>query len=664
MSAKNTRHFLWIAGAAVAAKLWLTSFIEINPWSAPHDYTNFLEHAKNILLGAWFGPYDVLTLIKGPGMPLYLAFIRELGLPLPTAHVLVYSIACGVACWAIRPMIRHGWVLGIAFIVLEFDPFTFGRLAWMLNRSQLIDSLALLVAGCGVGAAVRAVSRPAVSARWLALLGSAVAAIVLTREDTVWIVPSLLVFLVAYVWAIAATGVAMKRIRVALLLVPFGVYGLCVGTIMWINGAEYGWKTAVETTSPEFVSAYQSLTRIVVPSVDPRTYPAPEAARELAFRASPAAAELKPGFVEAARWKQTSCDLAHLCDDVSAGWFLWYFREAVAVTGHYASGAVARAYYRRLSGELDAACDEGRLTCRHKNLSLAPPVRLSDIPAIVWLTAKTIGHVARFDDYLPGASAAIGEDDDDVSQDYKEVAGSDGGIRHSYVGWLLRNRGTSVSLEDPVATDVLSIKLLRSPDVAAQFGSNPVYKNDVLDFARFVITTNCTADCFVDVTDGSGNVTRIPLQPDVTDFTRPSLLYHLDSAPITPDIFADSLFKGAALAQIAIGYQQIVPWWTLLAAIILVVRTVRSVRRKRARLGLHSVMLLIGIVIGVVSYCTVLAIVSTVSFDVLLDEYEIPLFPLLLFWLVFETSLEAGVAARWVRTKLPSPARSLPQSAR
>jgi hypothetical protein len=655
MNGKNTRQFLWFAGAAVAVKLWLTSFIAINPWSAPHDYTNFLEHAKNVLLGTWFGPYDVLTLIKGPGMPIYLAFIREIGLPLPIAHVLVYSLACAVACWAIRPAIRQGWVLGSVFIVLEFDPFTFGRLAWMLNRSQLMDTLALLVAGCGVGAAIRAASPPAVTARWLALLGAAVAAIVLTREDTVWIVPSLLVFLVAYVWAIVSPRVARKRLRAALLLIPFGVYGVCVGTIMWINGAEYGWKTAVETTSPEFVSAYQSLTRIVVPGVDPRTYPAPEAAREMAFRASPAAAELKPGFDEASRWKQTSCALAHLCDDVSAGWFLWYFREAVAVTGHYDSGATARAYYKRLSQELDAACDAGKLTCRHKNLSLAPPLRLSDIPSIVRLTAATIVHVARFDEYTSGAPAAIGEDDDEVSPDYEEIAGSDGGVRHSYVGWLLRNRGSSVSLEDPVATDVLNLKLLRSPDVAAQFGSDPAYKSDLLDFARFVVTTTCATECFLDVTSASGGVTRIPLQPNVTDFKRPAILYHLEAASAVPDVFADSSFKGAALEQIAIGYQQIVPCWTVLAAVALVVRAIRAVKRKRARLGVQYLLLVAGIVIGVVSYCTVLATVSTVSFDVLYDEYEIPLFPLLLFWLTFETSLEAVVAVRWLRTKLPSP---------
>jgi uncharacterized integral membrane protein len=229
------------------------------------------------------------------------------------------------------------------------------------------------------------------------------------------------------------------------------------------------------------------------------------------------------------------------------------------------------------------------------------------------------------------------------------------------VGWLVHPRGTAVALEDPVATDVLTLKLLPSPDVAAAFGTDPTYKNDILDFARFVITTTCAANCFVDVTSGS-NVTRIPIGANVTDFKLAALAYHLDSVSDVPDVFPDSAFKGAVLDQIAIAYREIVPWWTLLAVVALVVRALRCVRRKRARLGLQYVLLVAGILIGVVSYCIVLATVSTVSFYVLYDEYEIPLFPLLLYWLTFQTALEVVLVVRWVRAKLPSPATTLSQS--
>lgn len=83
--------------AAILLKLWLVSGIRKLPTFGPHDASNFIDHMKGILHGAWFGEYNNLTLIKAPFSPLYLALIHELGVPLSLANELFYAGACFVA---------------------------------------------------------------------------------------------------------------------------------------------------------------------------------------------------------------------------------------------------------------------------------------------------------------------------------------------------------------------------------------------------------------------------------------------------------------------------------------------------------------------------------------------------------------------------------------
>ena len=61
------RWWVWIVVLLTVAKLWLTSGQAIYAiGSAAHDDQLFLKLADSIVRGAWLGPYDQLTLAKGP----------------------------------------------------------------------------------------------------------------------------------------------------------------------------------------------------------------------------------------------------------------------------------------------------------------------------------------------------------------------------------------------------------------------------------------------------------------------------------------------------------------------------------------------------------------------------------------------------------------------
>jgi hypothetical protein len=644
----RSRDFRQFAISAIVVKLWLTSFIAINVHLAPHDNGNFLEHAKFISSGDWFGPYNDLTLIKGPGIELYLAFIREFGLPLPLGHQLGYLAGCILVSSAIAPLVRNGRTLGLIFCAIFFDPFTFSSNAWILNRSQLTDTLALFFVAGAMGAILRATSPIRYVVCWLGLFGAAAAAFFLTREDTVWILLPSVAFLGAYLAALQGANLNRPRLRSALVIIPMLLVLLSNDAIATLNGIVYGWRTTVETTSPEFVSAYQSLARIVVPGVaDNRTFPAPRAVRAMAARVSPAAAAIEPFFDPNGMWERTSCGLK-LCGDVSSGWFVWAFRDAVQGAGYYKSGSTARRFYIEMSREIDAACNDGRIVCREKGYSLAPPLHVSDVPSVLVYAAETLWHSASFDQVTLGGPERMTAADESVRADYASVIGSAGSHIASFRGWLVRPRGSSIRLAGRLATDFLSIDFEPSPDVAKRFEHDGALANDDVRRSRFVISTSCVTDCVLLVTNGA-HVTHVPLAPSATDFLADDVVYHLDFSSNEPVVAATGGVKSALLAVVLALYKTVVPIATIAAFAALAFRMIRVARGKRSERSARLLLLSAGIAAAIVAQCGVLGVVSAVSFYALYPEYEAALYPLVLLGTALEIAVEAPILFRMLR---------------
>jgi hypothetical protein len=651
--ASENRTLLCIVVSALVLKLWATSTIGIVPIDAIYDESNFLEHAKALLLGQWLGTYTDLTLIKGPGMELYIAAMHQLGIPIPLAHQLIYASASLLAILAIRPVVRNSWVLGLIYYVLLFNPSTFWSNSWALNRSQLTNTLSLAYAACAVGTIFRSSRGVAAVVIWMTGTGLAAAAILLTREDTVWVFPSLAVFLAIYVAAVALDGRPNRRARVALTAIPPLVLATPVVIIMAINGSVYGWRTTVEMTSPEFVSAYQSLTRILVPGIDNRAYPASEAAREAAYGASKAAAELKPYFDVNHFWLQMSCapPAQSPCTDMSGAWLVWAFRDAVAGAGYYTTGRAARHYYIRLSRELDAACDAGTLHCRRKSFGLAPELHLSDVPGTLRYAFEALWHATTYYWFALGSVPPLSNSGEVVKRDYQTVAGSAVGSTFVYIGWLAHERRGSIGLQSPVALDSFNLEFGPSADIRAAFGSSAEFRNDDLDRARFVIATSCSANCLLVVDDGPGRVAHIPLDVTRPDFRQPGIAYHLESEAMDPPVFAGDALKSNMLSEIELKHAQLVPWWVVLVATLVVTRCVRAMRGKRPVRVLLPYFGFLGIAMALFGHCLVLGLVSQVSFYALYPEYQAPLYPLLIFCLVVPTAVESQIIYRFAFRK-------------
>src|ERR1019366_3004973 len=143
------------------------------------------------------------------------------------------------------------------------------------------------------------------------------------------------------------------------------------------------WAVTNEQQAPELISAYNSLVRIDVPKA--RYFPVPLAAREIAYRVSAGARELRPSLEgnNGQNWRNNTCSgMPELCyaHDIGGGWVVWALRDAGANAGYYDSGTHARLFFLRLASELDAACDAGKMKCRRKSVSVfPPPMTLADV---------------------------------------------------------------------------------------------------------------------------------------------------------------------------------------------------------------------------------------------------------------------------------------------
>lgn len=372
--------------------LWLNQALTIEAWGENWwDERLFVEQARSIARGQWLGEYGPQTLSKGPVYPLFIAVNFYLDLPLRTTEQLVYLLSAGLlAAVAARQVGR--WPAFWLFTLLALNPVQWTPLQRVL-RENLYGTEALLLFALGLRLFLQEraapLGRPLGGRLWGPLaLGAVLAAYWLTREEHVWLLPSLGLMLAFW---LAARVDAWRRARprpgrwlvceARYLVLPLLVAAAAIAAVNTLNWKHYGvWRTNDFSGSPGFTAAYGALTRIKTDVANPRYLFTAEARRK-AYAVSPALRELRT-FLEgevAADWIKTTCTWADLqdpfrCRELMSGWLPWQFRDMVNRAQYYQNARQAEAYYQRLAGEINAACADGRLDCLPPRATLLPPI--------------------------------------------------------------------------------------------------------------------------------------------------------------------------------------------------------------------------------------------------------------------------------------------------
>lgn len=416
---------LAFAVAALATLLSLGLSSTLSPRAlgfALADDALFVRLAQSISDGQWLGAYDDFTLVKGPFYPLFIAMAHAVGLPLLIAQQALALAVAGVTAVAMHRLGLPRTMTLILFVLLALSPLAWHPDLVRVTREPVYTSLGLAV--FAFASVVLLTRNQTPFARMIALagLGVSFAAYWLTREESVWLYPTLAVLAVvpavnmAFVWW--RNGLPTHRLRESILPVALQAAALVLpfaalaGGVAMMNKIHYGSFITNEVREGAMPAAYGALLRIREDAPTPRIFFAGDAAAR-AYQASEAARELQPAL-DGARgdnWRRIGCEalaLAPCPTGFGGGWFMWALREAAREAGHMRDGASAQAFFDRLAREINGACDAGQIPCEPPHEGMRPPIALMHFKTLPDRTNQALQMSLRFGFGDVGAAPSVG----------------------------------------------------------------------------------------------------------------------------------------------------------------------------------------------------------------------------------------------------------------
>lgn len=655
-------------------KLWLVMGVSIMAiGNADHDERLFLNLANSFLQwlavneGNWLGPYNQLTLAKGPMYSLFLATNFAMGLPLLFTQGLLYIISGLILILGLRKIISHPVILIILYTIYIFSPEIITR----VTREGIYSALTMLVIAGLVNLYVNKAAPLSKLGLWAVFLGIVLSAFWLTREEGVWIMPSFLLLLGYILFRLYCTlGISHELLkRVAICLLPLLMLFGNIQLISLINKIYYQVYTVVEVKAPGFLSAYGALSRVKLPHFK-RYLPVPQEVRQAIYAVSPTFKELEP-FLEGPLqgWGQNSCRFyPDTCGDIGGGWFMWALRDAVAMAGYYQSGHTAENYYFRLAQEINTACDKQQLNCLGERATLAPPFRTEYIPLLGKAFFKGVKILLGFNfrhnnkayQWLNAASVGTEESlvlfRDLTWDDIAPLKNTNHSPTITIRGWAFSPTETvylRVQSHNSSQLESFSMQRNPSPDVDEHFKQQYFFAKN----SRFTVTSTCTTCDLVFYTDQSVLATMdlSHLEERKMSFT-PALFFYIDSVTVQPDTTqlprqnqVDAV-KIKILQSIAQIYWVTVPWWFYLALLLYLVAMVRLVIVRQVTFIL---ILNTAIFCAILVRLLILAYIDVTSFPGLIHHYLAPLYPLLLTFIGLAI-VDATQLSKWPFWRLRS----------
>ncbi len=412
------RVWFWVGVLLTAYKLWLTRAQSVYAIAgAAHDDRLFLLLAESIVRGDWLGAYSQMTLAKGPFYSLWIAAMYWVGLPLGLSVQLAYAGACALFARACRPAIRSGAALLAIYALLLWNPMSYeAPMMGRIIRQQIYTPLGIAIFAGLVALYCRRSESVRRQLPWAVLTGLSFGCFWLTREESVWLIPSVALLAGAAVFWAFRLGRAPGRN----LLHSLGHAALCAALplllVSWQNYRHYGWFGTVEFHATEFQDAYGAMVRVKIgPDLD--YVPVTRQAREAMYAVSPTFAKLQP-YLEGdygRGWAGASFAMTGLPAEerqIGGGWLMWALRDSVAAAGFCHNAREALSFYKHMAREINQACDEGRLPAYPRRSGFLSRWRPGQAAAIARTTLHFADFVVCFNSFSAYTPISYGDHDE------------------------------------------------------------------------------------------------------------------------------------------------------------------------------------------------------------------------------------------------------------
>ncbi len=464
---------------------------------ATHDDALFWDHAQQIIKGNWLGSYNNLTLAKGVGFPLFLAMNAVLGIPVTLLLALFYLFACGLLAKTLIALKINKYYVLFIFVIILFHPALFPI---QIIRDNIYPALSLIV----ISGVIRAILAPQPydnTLRSVIPYGVALAWFWLTREEGIWMVPSIIVLLTLKLMQLKKQNLTFKPVLYRLCCLSVIAIAL-VNLVAGINYAYYGKFEAVDFTGSAYAKALKSLNSVDV-GEDLPYIPVSFTKRQVIYKVSPAFRELQDYFEDKGNtFKDYGCSIYKwTCGDYAGGWFAWALRDAVANQGFYDNPVHAEAFYNNITQEINEACKLGLIKCQSNYIPLMPNISVAQ-----WkqFPSKVVSafNVAMLQSPVAETGGASFEPVDQL-QSVREFLGNPRTMRsvseaniNSVSGWLYSTNDHWISFNCWIKgkEKISALGRLASQDIVEHF------KDPKADFQRFSITVKGDKNCslFVD----------------------------------------------------------------------------------------------------------------------------------------------------------------------
>jgi hypothetical protein len=363
--------------ALAALRLWLHATQTTSLVYLDVDDLLYLRQARALIDGQWLGPYDATTLVKSPGYALFLAAAHHLGAGRVVAEGLLSLLAAYVTASAFVRLRASRLLAGAAAACVTLAPGSLQGCADHAVREGIYGSQTILA----LALAARLLAPDAVARRFAGscALGIVIGWLWLTREEGLWILPAL-GLLAAGLLRIELRRSAWRRSLgvVAFLLVPPAVLPLAMWrAVEWKNEVHYGVPIVCELRDPDYEAAVRAIGRVVDARPGERDALDPELYVKL-FEVSPLMRELRAELDGATHRAPFMVDGN---GQRTFNFFCWALRTAASRAGWHTSLPNAKAAYRQLAREIEAAAASGSIAAGEAPGSVTPRARRSGLGA-------------------------------------------------------------------------------------------------------------------------------------------------------------------------------------------------------------------------------------------------------------------------------------------
>lgn len=322
-----------------------------------------VNYAINLNNNDYLGEYNYITLIKGIGFSLFLAFLYLIKASYPMAFTLLNTISIIYFIYALKDVFKNKISLLILYIVMLFNPilYDYDTLARLYNTGIQTFQVNFIIAGYFI-----LLTRREKSKKYLLLHSSIVSFFIawfyINRTDSIYILP----------FTIFATTVIIFKscpkskkswnfvFRLLIVILPLISMITAKNIIINLNNKYYGTKIYNEyTDSNSYFNKFLKQLNSIKSEKNVEYSTNTNEKMKKIFEVSPTLQVIEEEYLKnAKRWDYFDRNAGD--GEVEDGWFYWCIKETYHLVKNPKNAKESNNYWKKVTNEIDTAINDNK----------------------------------------------------------------------------------------------------------------------------------------------------------------------------------------------------------------------------------------------------------------------------------------------------------------